>query len=52
MTQEHPEGWSPSIDADDVEEVIAEIEAEAREHGGDYAAGLRNARTIVEAELR
>lgn len=56
MTQEHPEGWQPKLSpeevSDEVDRVLGLIERKAaNEHGGDYAAGMRNARRIVETEL-
>lgn len=40
------------IDEDDVDEVVTEIEEEAVTHGGDYAAGMRRARLVVETTLK
>jgi hypothetical protein len=51
MTDETPEGWRPDA-GDDVDEVLGLIEQEAATHSADYAAGMREARRIVEAELR
>jgi len=52
MTGETPEGWRPGAGGDDVDEVLGLIEQEAADHGGDYAAGMREARRIVEDELK
>jgi hypothetical protein len=50
MTAETPEGWRR--DPDDVDEVLELIDQEAATHSADYAAGMREARRIVEAELK
>jgi len=39
------------IDEDDVRAALSAVEQEAGEHGGDYRAGMRNARSILESEL-
>ena len=52
MTQEHPEDWQRGPDAEEVDRVLELIERKAaNEHGGDYAAGMREARRLVETEL-
>lgn len=51
MTGETPEGWRPDAD-DDLDRVLERIEEEAATHTADYAAGMREARRIVEDELR
>jgi len=52
MTGEIPEGWQAGPGADAVDEALERIEREAAEHGGDYAAGMREARRLFEAELK
>lgn len=52
MTAETPEGWRSDTSEDDVQRVLELIEQEAATHSADYAAGMREARRIVEAELR
>lgn len=51
MTSETPEGWRPDADGDDLDRVLERIEEVAATHTADYAAGMREARRIVEAEL-
>lgn len=51
MTAEHPEDWQPAVDADEIRRVCERIEAEAATHHADYAAGMREARRIIETEL-
>ena len=52
MTADSPEGWRPGPSSDEVREVLDRIETEASAHGANYAAGMREARRIVEAELQ
>lgn len=49
MTDEIPRDWTPGDDVD-ASALAERIRAEADDHGGDYAAGLRLAATIVEEE--
>lgn len=51
MTADSPEGWQPGPSSDEVREVLEQIEREAATHGANYAAGMREARRIVETEL-
>ena len=51
MTAEHPEDWSADVDEDDLRAALAAVENEASDHNAEYAAGMRNARLIVEEEL-
>ncbi|MDS0284724.1 hypothetical protein [Haloarcula onubensis] len=39
------------LDEDDVRAALSAVESEAADHGGDYRAGMRNARSILESEL-
>lgn len=39
------------IEEETVHEVLEKVSIEAAEHGADYAAGMRNGRSIVEQEL-
>lgn len=51
MTGESPEGWTPPVREDDVREALSVVESEAADRGGDYAAGMRLARFLLEQEL-
>lgn len=51
MTADSPEDWEPRPTRTEIEEVLELIESEAATHGRDYAAGMREARRIVETEL-
>lgn len=51
MTEEHPQNWSPSVDADAVDEALATVRSEAADHNAEYAAGMRLAASIVEDTL-
>lgn len=51
MTAENPEDYSPPVREEDVRAVLREVESEAADHGGDYSAGMREARRIVETRL-
>lgn len=52
MTAEHPEGWTPDPDRDDLDRALERIEREAGQREGNYAAGMRAARLIVEEETK
>ena len=49
MTGEAPEGWRPDA-GDGADRALERLTREAADHGGDYAAGMREARRIVEDE--
>jgi hypothetical protein len=53
MTAEHPERDPDDAGHSDAEvrRALERAEAEAAEHNGDYAAGMRNARLIIEEAL-
>jgi len=50
-TAEHPEEPPAEFTREDIRRALAKVEAEAAEHYGDYAAGERNARRIIEEAL-
>lgn len=51
MTAENPEDYDPPVREERIREVLNSVESAASDHGGDYSAGMREARRIVEAEL-
>jgi hypothetical protein len=51
MTADSPEGWTERPTRSEVEAVLDKIEAEAATHAANYAAGMREARRIMETEL-
>lgn len=51
MTADSPEGRMRRASPSEIEAVLAEIEAEAATHSANYAAGMREARRIVETNL-
>ncbi|WP_167837302.1 hypothetical protein [Halosimplex halophilum] len=52
MTAEHPERPVDGGHSDaDIRRALEQIDAEAAEHNGDYAAGIRLGRLIAEEEL-
>ena len=51
MTEESPMGWSPDATEEDIRDALDAVEEAAADHGGDYRAGMRNARSIFEEEL-
>jgi|GEM_PF-5577945 len=51
-TAEHPEREPDDGHSDaDVRRALKRVEAAAADHAGDYAAGERNARRIIEEAL-
>lgn len=51
MTAENPEGVRGTFSESEVRAALSEVDIQAGDHGGDYAAGMREGRRIVETRL-
>jgi hypothetical protein len=51
MTADDPEDWSPRVDEDELRDALEAVDEAAADHNAEYAAGMRNARQLIENRL-